>query len=76
MLLAGGLTPDNVVEAIERVDPYGVDVASGVEAGPGRKDPRLLKAFMANARAACPVRDEEYQGDPLNRPFDWQQDEQ
>ena len=75
MRLAGGLTPDNVVEAIERVDPYGVDVASGVEAGPGRKDPRLLRAFMANARAACPVRNEEYQGDPLNRPFDWQQDE-
>ena len=75
MLLAGGLTPDNVVEAIERVDPYGVDVASGVAAGPGRKDPRLLRAFMANARAARPARNEEYQGDPLNRPFDWQQDE-
>ena len=75
MLLAGGLTPDNVGEAIERVDPYGVDVASGVEAGPGRKDPRLLRAFMANARAARPARVEGYQGDPENRPFDWQQNE-
>ena len=75
MLLAGGLTPDNVGEAIERVDPYGVDVASGVEAGPGRKDPRLLRAFMINARAARPTRVEGYLGDTENRPFDWQQDE-
>ena len=51
MLLAGGLTPDNVASAIEEVDPYGVDVSTGVEAEPGRKDPRLLRAFMANARA-------------------------
>ncbi len=75
MLLAGGLTPDNVGEAIERVDPYGVDVASGVEAEPGCKDPRLLRTFMTNARAARPQRPDIYRGDPGNRPFDWQQDE-
>jgi len=75
MLLAGGLTPDNVGRAIERVDPYGVDVASGVEAGPGRKDPRLLRAFMTNARAARPERPDQYRGDQANRPFDWQQDD-
>ena len=71
MLLAGGLTPDNVASAIEEVDPYGVDVSTGVEAEPGRKDPRLLRAFMANARAAQPVR---YEGDAERRPFDWQEE--
>ena len=72
-LLAGGLTPDNVGSAIEQVDPYGVDVSTGVESDPGRKDPRLLRAFMLNARAAQPVR---YEGDADRRPFDWQQDEE
>ena len=71
-LLAGGLTPDNVGSAIEQVDPYGVDVSTGVESGPGRKDPRLLRAFMLNARAARPVR---YEGDADRRPFDWQEEE-
>ena len=72
-LLAGGLTPDNVGSAIEQVDPYGVDVSTGVESGPGRKDPRLLRAFMLNARAARPVR---YEGDADRRPFDWQEEEE
>ena len=72
-LLAGGLTPDNVGSAIEQVDPYGVDVSTGVESDPGRKDPRLLRAFMLNARAAQPVR---YEGNADRRPFDWQQDEE
>jgi phosphoribosylanthranilate isomerase len=77
MVLAGGLTPDNVREAIERVGPFGVDVASGVEASPGRKDPRLLRTFMANARAAAPpVSPEHYQGDVGRRPFDWQEDDE
>jgi phosphoribosylanthranilate isomerase len=72
-LLAGGLTPDNVGSAIEQVDPYGVDVSTGVESSPGRKDPRLLRAFMQNARAAQPVR---YEGDAGRRPFDWQEEEE
>jgi phosphoribosylanthranilate isomerase len=53
VLLAGGLTPDNVGEAVRRVRPYGVDVASGVEARPGRKDEARVTRFVSQARAAA-----------------------
>lgn len=46
LVLAGGLTPENVGEAIRHVRPYAVDVSSGVESEPGRKDPKLIEAFL------------------------------
>jgi phosphoribosylanthranilate isomerase len=52
VILSGGLTPDNVAEAIEAVRPFAVDVASGTEASPGVKDPDKLQAFAAAVRAA------------------------
>lgn len=52
LILAGGLTAANVGEAIRRVRPYAVDVSSGVESAPGRKDPALLRAFLTAVQAA------------------------
>jgi hypothetical protein len=86
LLLAGGLTPENVGEAIQRVRPFGVDVASGVEASPGRKDPRKLRRFVEAAREAGARLDDragrrvEDDGDDervagRTRPWDWQLDD-
>jgi phosphoribosylanthranilate isomerase len=52
VIVAGGLRPENVAEAIRELKPWGVDVVTGVEASPGRKDPEKLAAFLQIAKSA------------------------
>lgn len=80
LIMAGGLTPENVAMAIAKVRPWGVDVSTGVELSPGRKDPARLRAFINAVRETEPTRpdpaDQEL-GDPgpdEDAPYDWQEE--
>ncbi len=73
LILSGGLRPDNVAQAVLHLRPAGVDVASGVESEPGRKDPLLLRDFIVNARRAgaeVAAREEPLDAE-AGEPYDW-----
>lgn len=69
ILMAGGLTPANVGEAIAQVRPWGVDAVSGIEASPGHKDPVKVREFIANAKRAIAKEPESVS----DAPYDWEE---
>jgi phosphoribosylanthranilate isomerase len=82
LIVSGGLHAGNVADAIAHLRPFGVDVDSGVEAAPGKKDPHKLRAFLEAARRAAGEDepdeagpdDDTTAGEPGGPPFDWQED--
>ena len=73
LLLAGGLNPDNVEQAIRKVRPWGVDAASGLEASPGRKDATKVRLFVARAKHAGMALEEGWTPGSEG-PYDWAED--
>ena len=73
LLLAGGLNPDNVEQAIRKVRPWGVDAASGLEASPGRKDATKVRLFVARAKEAGKALEEGWTPTE-DGPYDWAED--
>lgn len=76
LIVAGGLNPTNVGDAIERIRPWGVDVGSGVEAEPGKKDPNLVRDFVVSAREAYGRlgSDHPHARADGDEPYNWQED--
>jgi phosphoribosylanthranilate isomerase len=74
LMIAGGLTADNVAAAVARARPWGVDAVSGIERHPGRKDPIKMRDFIAAARAAGLEVDDPLpdRGDEATELYDWQ----